>query len=153
MPVSSKEFLDIQANIECGFSLKCIRDMIITYSQYKGFSRFFCVEVLTHVVLLISDQTFGPSIWSFVVLLLCSLLCQIEAQLYKFFKITIYLCVGWMVQSGAPSFLFVNCFYLNVLEKVRNFDQECHDKVMNCQDKAFCSLSGNPVHPYIHTNM
>ena len=26
-------FLDIQATIECGFSLKCIRDMILTYSQ------------------------------------------------------------------------------------------------------------------------
>ena len=33
--VSSKEFLDIQANIECGFTLKRARDMIITYSQYK----------------------------------------------------------------------------------------------------------------------
>ena len=34
-PVSSKEFLDIQGNIECGFTLKRARDMIITYSQYK----------------------------------------------------------------------------------------------------------------------
>ena len=32
-PVSSKEFLDIKANIECSFTLKCIRDMIRTYSQ------------------------------------------------------------------------------------------------------------------------
>ena len=31
--VSSKEFLDKQANIECGHTLKCVRDMIITYSQ------------------------------------------------------------------------------------------------------------------------
>ena len=30
---SSKEFLDIQANIECGFTLKCIHDLIRTYSQ------------------------------------------------------------------------------------------------------------------------
>ena len=29
---SSKEFLDIQANIECGFTLKRVRDMIRTYS-------------------------------------------------------------------------------------------------------------------------
>ena len=29
-PVSSKEFLDTEANIECGFTLKCVRDMIIT---------------------------------------------------------------------------------------------------------------------------
>ena len=32
-PVSSKTFLDIQAIIECRFTLKRVRDMIITYSQ------------------------------------------------------------------------------------------------------------------------
>ena len=32
-PASSKEFLDIQATIECGFTLKRVRDMIITYSK------------------------------------------------------------------------------------------------------------------------
>ena len=31
-PVSSKEFLDIQATIECGFTLKRVRDIIKTYS-------------------------------------------------------------------------------------------------------------------------
>ena len=31
--VLGKEFLDIQATIECGFNLKCVRDMIITYNQ------------------------------------------------------------------------------------------------------------------------
>ena len=30
---SSKQFLDIQATTECGFTLKCVRDMIRTYSQ------------------------------------------------------------------------------------------------------------------------
>ena len=34
MPVSSKEFLDIQATIECAFTLKRVRDMTRTYSQY-----------------------------------------------------------------------------------------------------------------------
>ena len=34
-PASSKEFLDIQATIECGFTLKRVRDMIKTYSQTK----------------------------------------------------------------------------------------------------------------------
>ena len=29
----SKEFLDIQANIECGFTLQHVRDMTRTYSQ------------------------------------------------------------------------------------------------------------------------
>ena len=32
-PASSKEFLDIQATIECGFTLKRVRDMTRTYSQ------------------------------------------------------------------------------------------------------------------------
>ena len=31
--VSSKEILDIQANIECGFTLKRVRDKRKTYSQ------------------------------------------------------------------------------------------------------------------------
>ena len=32
-PASSKEFLDLQATIECGFTLKCILDMTGTYSH------------------------------------------------------------------------------------------------------------------------
>ena len=32
-PVSSKGFLDIQATIECRFTVKCVRHMIIIYSQ------------------------------------------------------------------------------------------------------------------------
>ena len=32
-PALSKEFLDIQATIECGFTLKRVRDMTRTYSQ------------------------------------------------------------------------------------------------------------------------
>ena len=32
-PASSKEFLDIQATIECGFTLKHVRDMARTYIQ------------------------------------------------------------------------------------------------------------------------
>ena len=32
-PVSSKEFLAIQATIDCRFTLKLVRDMIITYNE------------------------------------------------------------------------------------------------------------------------
>ena len=32
--VSSKEFLDIQATIECRFTLKLVRDIIITYNVF-----------------------------------------------------------------------------------------------------------------------
>ena len=35
-PASSKEFLDIQATIECGFTLKRVRDMTRTYSQKRN---------------------------------------------------------------------------------------------------------------------
>ena len=35
MPALSKEFLDIQVTIECGFTLKCICDMTRTYSLKK----------------------------------------------------------------------------------------------------------------------
>ena len=41
-PASSKEFLDIQATIECGFTLKRVRDMIRTYNQS---SRGYFLEV------------------------------------------------------------------------------------------------------------
>ena len=31
-PVLSKAFLDTKATIECGFTLKCVRDMVRTYN-------------------------------------------------------------------------------------------------------------------------
>ena len=34
-PVLSKEILDTQKNIECGFSLKCAPDMTRTYCQVQ----------------------------------------------------------------------------------------------------------------------
>ena len=34
-PVSSKEFLHIQATIKCGFTLKRVRDMIRTYNPFS----------------------------------------------------------------------------------------------------------------------
>ena len=37
-PVSSNEFLDIQATIECRFTLKRVRHMIISYSQIGEFA-------------------------------------------------------------------------------------------------------------------
>ena len=33
VPASSKKFLDIQATVECGFTLKLVRDMVKTYNQ------------------------------------------------------------------------------------------------------------------------
>ena len=37
---SSKDFLDIQALIECWFNLKQVRDMIKTYSQVHGKDKY-----------------------------------------------------------------------------------------------------------------
>ena len=48
VPISSKEFLDIEANIECGFSLKRVPDMMRGYSQmyrtdkYSQLSSIIC---------------------------------------------------------------------------------------------------------------
>ena len=39
-PPSTKEFLDIQATIECGFALKRVRDMTRIYSQMDGTDKF-----------------------------------------------------------------------------------------------------------------
>ena len=50
-PASSKEFLDIQATIECGSTLKRVRDMIRTYSDTLLLADVFenfrnkCVEI------------------------------------------------------------------------------------------------------------
>ena len=38
-PASSKEFLDIQATVECGFTLKRVRDMTRTCRRYYLFSK------------------------------------------------------------------------------------------------------------------
>ena len=44
MPVSSKEFLSIQATIECGFTLKHVRGMIRTYSNESDYSEDYSEE-------------------------------------------------------------------------------------------------------------
>ena len=48
---SSKEFLDIQANIECGFTLKHVLDMTRIYSQYilDILDLYFTTAKLGHV--------------------------------------------------------------------------------------------------------
>ena len=40
-PVLSKEFLDIQATIECGYTLKRVRDMIKTYNPIFFILKYF----------------------------------------------------------------------------------------------------------------
>ena len=40
LPVSSKDFPEIQAIIDCRFTLKCVRGMIITYSQIYRINKY-----------------------------------------------------------------------------------------------------------------
>ena len=40
VPASSKEFLDIQATIECGFTLQYVRGMMMTYSRIPFLIKF-----------------------------------------------------------------------------------------------------------------
>ena len=58
VPVSSKEFLDIQATIKCRFTLKSVRDMIITYIHLLTFhlndnSRIFIFVLFKPKILII----------------------------------------------------------------------------------------------------
>ena len=50
-PSSSKEFLDIQSNYKCGFTLKLVRAMIITY------------RLLAHLKLKLTKQVFFKSVY------------------------------------------------------------------------------------------
>ena len=45
-PASSKEFIDIQTTIECGFTLKRVHDMIRTYSKLKR--KLMCIKAQIH---------------------------------------------------------------------------------------------------------
>ena len=38
--VYSKEFLDVQGTIQCGFTLKGVRDMVRTYSQMHSTDKY-----------------------------------------------------------------------------------------------------------------
>ena len=44
-PVSSKEFLEIQATKECRFTMKRVRDMIITYVSQVKKARILCETI------------------------------------------------------------------------------------------------------------
>ena len=59
-PVLSKESLDIQATIECRFTLKRVRDMIITYSFIRDCSRIFlkqCPSWAGYISVKFTNQT------------------------------------------------------------------------------------------------
>ena len=49
-PASSKEFLDIQATIKCGFTLKCVRDMIRTYRHLNNIPEYSFFVDFEHVL-------------------------------------------------------------------------------------------------------
>ena len=59
VPVSSKEFLDIQATIECRFTLKYVRDMIITYRHHFFYSEivYRCIPKLEPFFIKFSSES------------------------------------------------------------------------------------------------
>ena len=68
-PASSKEFLDIQATIECGFTLKRVRDMTRTYSYnlisiLKNFSKVY-ENVIKNQLVPYFDKHFSPFILAY----------------------------------------------------------------------------------------
>ena len=65
-PASSKEFLDIQATIECGFTLKRVRDMIKTYSLVivvKGFLKLSNLHMLLKQESITSQKLGSRDFW------------------------------------------------------------------------------------------
>ena len=50
-PASSKEFLDIQATIECGFTLKRVRDMTRTYNLDISIRNSYSCHIFTNLIL------------------------------------------------------------------------------------------------------
>ena len=57
----SKEFLDIQATIEYGFTLKRVRDMTRTYSQLSTLEVFAKIMAKSHQLFL--QKSFILNIW------------------------------------------------------------------------------------------
>ena len=57
-PASSKEFLDIQVTVECGFTLKLVRDMIKTFNQMHRTDKY---SQNSYIIWLV-----WPNFWMFV---------------------------------------------------------------------------------------
>ena len=60
-PASSKEFLDIQATIECGFTLTRVRDMTRTYSLINNFK--YQILALQNQKLTDRKYKYFPAVW------------------------------------------------------------------------------------------
>ena len=60
--VLSKEFLDIQATVEYGFTLKHVRDMIRTYILSCMVSQLICYKTLLHLLAFLADLYFSLSV-------------------------------------------------------------------------------------------
>ena len=86
--VLSRRFLDIHTTTECRFTLKCVRDMIITYSQPKTSS---CSTHRKHGIFIHSGNTLnygdrslralGPHTWNSYPKILNSPLLQLYLKI------------------------------------------------------------------------
>ena len=61
-PVLSKKFLDIQATVEYGFTLKHVHDMIRTYILSLMLSQLICYKTLLHLLAFLTDLYFSLSV-------------------------------------------------------------------------------------------
>ena len=114
--VSGKKFLDIQANIECGFTLKCIRDMIRTYSHSNSSLSSIVILILHWVQL----YTLGVGIklvfafksrnvTSVYVFLLSFITCPAGSHWYLVIFSTVlesFLMFSWFVLCSLSCLLF-----------------------------------------------
>ena len=56
-PASSKEFLDIQATIECRFTLKRVRDMTRTYSHTNTVIIIYIIIIIIGIIIITGNYT------------------------------------------------------------------------------------------------
>ena len=90
-PASSKEFLDIQATIECGFTLKRVRDMNRTYSILarscdKEYLIFFALKRQLTNKSVVNKQQICPA--------LVNAALQKLAQINSFYRILLFIMSG-----------------------------------------------------------
>ena len=79
-PVSNKEFLDIQANMECRFTLKLVRHVITTYRYIQYFTKkqLLPVKAGANQSNISSNITFLP----------CWMKCWNGLRNYKIYKVS-----------------------------------------------------------------
>ena len=94
-PASSKEFLDIQATIECGFTLKRVRDMTRTYRYNPCFKLynifFFIMQVCCKLFNFLNFHFFRQK--SYIIVKIMYVFKRFKINFKKIFLITLFIIV------------------------------------------------------------